>query len=275
MTREEYKNRLAEISVAVHAGVVDYNSAFAENRFADASAIAAAIDKNIDEYNSITQMLCFDECAKSDDPMRSACLLLHYPVIDVKDVIVDKESKATKRVVIGDPADEDYVPKYRQIDLLKLDKYVTDRGGSGIGVDTKWKYMAEGLNLLFALDCAVEIGKGQEFINEMRDCYAIREASRGIDFGVKDPKAGTPISNTGLLKAVRAVVTAMIGEEDGAKVLSHDVRFLKFATAKKSRKELTLQCSNHKYMRGYLMEICHRVITGGVYEVDFKRAKGK
>lgn len=275
MTREDYLNRQNELLAAVRADVQEYNSAYGEKRFDDASAINANIEKKLDEYNSIAQMLCFDACAKAEDPMKAAVLTLHFPIIGIKDTMIGDEVKVLKRVIIGDPEAEDATPKYKQIDLLKLQKYVKDREGHGIGHEANWNNQAERLNLLFALDCAVEIGKGQEFINEMSECYAVKDASRDIDFGVKNPKAGTPISNTGLLKAVKAVVTAMVGPEFGDKVLTHDVRFLKIVSAKKSRKELTVQCANHRFMRAYLMEVCNRIMTDGVYDVDYKRVKGK
>lgn len=275
MTREDYVSKQSTLLAGIRSKVQDFNEAYGDKRFDEASTINAAIEKDVDEYNSIAQMLCFDDCAKAEDPMKSAILTLHFPVIGIKDTTIGEDVKILKRIIVGDPEADDATPKYKQIDLLKLQKYVKDRTGSSIGHEANWNNQVERLNLLFALDCAVEIGKGQEFINEMSDCYAVKDASRGIDLGVKNPKAGTPISNTGLLKAVKAVVTAMIGEEFGGKVLTHDVRFLKIVSAKKSRKELAVQCANHRYMRGYLMEVCNRIMTDGVYDVDYKRVKGK
>ena len=268
MTREDYQKKLEQLEACIRTKVQEYNAAYGEKRFDDAAKINAETEKAIAESNSIAQMLCFDECANSDDPMIAAILKLDYPVVGIRDTLEGEgEVKTLVRVFAED--------KRSKIDLLKLDKYVRDRGGKGIGHDPNWKFMVERLNLLFAMDCAVEIGKGQEFINEMSECYAVKEASRDIDFGVKNPKAGTPISNTGLLKAVKAVVTAMVGEEFGEKTLTHDVRFLKLVCAKKSKKALAIQCANHKYMRGYLMEVCNRIITGSVYDVEYKRVKGK
>ena len=275
MTREDYLNKQATLLASIRTSVQDYNAAYGEKRFDDASTINAKIEKDVDEYNSIAQMLCFDACSKAEDPMKAAILTLHFPIIGIKDTMIGDEVKVLKRVISGDPDAEDATPKYKQIDLLKLQKYVKDREGHGIGHEANWNNQVERLNLLFGLDCAVEIGKGQEFIDEMKDCYAVKEASREIDFGVKNPKAGTPISNTGLLKAVKAVVTAMAGPEVGEKVLTHDVRFLKIVSAKKSKKELAIQCANHRYMRGYLMEVCNRIMTDGIYDVDYKRVKGK
>ena len=272
MTREEHIQKQEMLLASIRSDVKDYNEAYSDKDLDAMREADTKIGKAVDEYNSIAQMLCFDACAKATDPMKAAILTLHFPVIGVKDIVEGDEIKVSKRVIVGDP-NEDGDPKYKQIDLLKLDKYVKDREGHGIGADTNWKYKVERLNMLFALDCAVEIGKGQEFIDEMSECYAVKAASRDIDFSVKNPKAGTPISNTGLLKAVKEVVTAMIGEEFGNKVLTHDVRFLKIASAKKSRKELAVQCANHRYMRAYVMEVCNRIMTDGVYDVEYKRIK--
>lgn len=275
MTREDYITKQEELLASIHTNVQAYNYEYGELHFDKASTINAAIEKDVNEYNEIAQMLCFEDCAKSEDPMKAAILTLHYRVIGVKDSMVGDEVKILRRVVVGDPNAEDNTPKYKQIDLLKLQKYCKDHYDHKIGHEKNWNNQVERLNMLFALDCAVELGKGQEFIKEMSDCYALKDASRDIDFGVKNPKAGTPISNTGLLKAVKAVVTAMIGPEFGEKVLTHDVRFLKKVSAKKSRKELTVQCANHRFMRSYIMEVCYRIMTEGAYDVDYKRVKSK
>ena len=277
MTREELIQKQGELLTAIRADIQEYNSEYGEKHFDKAAEISAKIEKNVGEYNGIAQVLCFEELANSEDPMKSAILTLHYPVIGVKDaaVAISDEVKITKRVIVGDPDDENPELKYKQIDLLKLQKWIKDTRGHKICHEANWNNQIERLNLLFALDCAVELNKGEEFLKTMRECYALKEASKNIDFGVSNPKAGTPISNKGLLKAVTAVVTAMIGPEFGEKVLTHDVRFLKKVSAKKSRKELTVACANHRYMRGYIMEVCHRIMTEGSYDVEYKAVKSK
>ena len=80
-----------------------------------------------------------------------------------------------------------------------------------------------------------------------------------------------PASKTNLLKTLTSIVQAMIGDE--YKAVSHDVNFLLSVYSRKSRKALTVTCANHKYMRGYVMEICHRIVTGATYDIDFKMKK--
>ena len=38
-------------------------------------------------------------------------------------------------------------------------------------------------------------------------------------------------------------------------------------------KALTVTCANHRYFRNYLAEVCHRIVTGKTYELDFKTKK--
>jgi hypothetical protein len=61
----------------------------------------------------------------------------------------------------------------------------------------------------------------------------------------------------------------MIGEE--YKPVSHDVNYLMTIFAKKNRKALSVTCANHRYMRNYIMEICHRIVSGESYDVQFKK----
>ena len=265
MTREEYQAKLVELEASARDNVAKYNVAYGAKKYDEAAEFSALIDKAVEDYGAIAQKLCFDGLIAKDDPMLAACLTLNFDTIAVKDTMEGEgEIKTLKRELVN---------KSKQIDLLKLEKYSKDRTGKTIGHDPKWNNMVERLNLLFAMDCAVTIGKGADFLTAMGDTYAIQEASKDIDLGAKNPKAGTPISNTALLKAVTTVVTAMIGEDYGKKTLTHDVKFLKIASARKSKKALSIQCANHKFMRAYLMEVCNRIATGGVYDVDYKKRK--
>lgn len=80
-----------------------------------------------------------------------------------------------------------------------------------------------------------------------------------------------PTSKTNLLKTLQTVITAMLGEQ--YKATSHDVNFLMSVYSKKNRKALTVTCANHRYFRNYLAEVCHRIVTGKTYELDFKTKK--
>jgi len=63
----------------------------------------------------------------------------------------------------------------------------------------------------------------------------------------------------------------MIGED--YKAITHDVNYILAVYSKKGRKALTVTASNHKQMRQIIMEICHRIVTGGRYDIDYKKIK--
>ena len=205
------------------------------------------IQLTVNEYTNIARDECFEILVAAEDPMLAAVLMLEYPTIR----IVDKkdENKIPVRTI------EDST-KY--IDLLKLHKKVN----GGIGKDKNWHLMIEKLNILMTAQKAIDLGIDPKSVN---DSYAMSDIAKQIDLGKN------PTSKTKILETVQIVVTAMIGENFKAK--SHDVNFLFSVYSKKSRKALTVSCANHKYMRQYMMEICHRITTNGSYALDYKKIK--
>lgn len=201
----------------------------------------------VNEYTNIAREQAFETLMAAEDPMLAAILMLEYPTIR----IVDKkdENKTPIRTI------EDST-KY--VDLLKLHKKVN----GGIGKDKNWHLMIEKLNLLMTAQKAIDLGVNPKSVN---DSYAMSDIAKAIDLGKN------PTSKTKILETVQTIVTAMIGENFKAK--SHDVNFLFSVYSKKSRKALTVSCANHKYMRQYMMEICHRIATDGSYALDYKKIK--
>ena len=249
MTKEEKVAKMAELDAKLREQVKQFNDAMLDGRFNDATKLNTEMEETVGEYAGIARGICFDECAATEDPMMAAIKRLSYTVIAVKDVKKDKEDAIATREVIE---------KDRQIDLLKLHKYIE----GGIGHDKNWNHYVEKFNFLMTAQKAVDLGIDPKAIN---DSYAMSDISRQIDMGK------TPTSKTNILKTLTTVVQAMVGEE--YKPVSHDVAFLMSVYSRKSRKALTVTCANHKYMRGYLMEICHRIVTGKSYELEFKAVK--
>lgn len=249
MTKEEKVAKMAELDAKLREQVKQFNDAMLDGRFNDATKLNTEMEETVGEYAGIARGICFDECAATEDPMMAAIKRLSYTVIAVKDVKKDKEDAVATREVIE---------KDRQIDLLKLHKYIE----GGIGHDKQWNYLVEKFNFLMTAQKAVDLGIDPKAIN---DSYAMSDISKQIDMGK------TPTSKTNILKTLTTVVQAMVGEE--YKPNSHDVAFLLSVYSRKSRKALTVTCANHKYMRGYLMEICHRIVMGKTYELEFKAVK--
>lgn len=250
MTRKEKMARLEELHASLEANVTAYNSAMVEGKFDEAAKADSETADAIGEYTSIVRDICLEDCAAADDPMMEAVKALSFATLGVKDT-----KKGNSKIPV-----RELVEKERQIDLLRLHKFVD----GGIGHNKDWPYMIEKLNLLLTCQKAVDLGIDPASIN---DSYAMSSIAKGYDLGKN------PASKTNLLKTLTAIVQAMIGEE--YKPVSHDVNFLMSVYSRKSRQALTVTCANHKYMRGYVMEICHRIVTGKTYEVDYKKFRDK
>lgn len=226
-----------------------FNDFLQSGNYEEAAKLNEQIEQTVNEYTSIARGECFDALKATENPMLEAVKQLTYPTIRVKDT-KQGEEKIPVRVV------EDIE---RSIDLLKLHKHV---GGDGIGADKNWAYMVEHFNFLMTAQKAVDLGIDPKVVH---DSYAMSEISKAIDMGK------TPTSKTNILKTLNTVIAAMIGEEYKAK--SHDVNFLMSVYSRKNRKALTVTCANHKYMRQYLAEVCHRIVMGKSYEIEFKQIR--
>lgn len=215
--------------------------------------VREAIEELVNEYTSIARGECFATLKAAEDPMIEAVKQLHYQTIR----IVDKK--------VGEPKQKIPVSfienAEKPIDLLKLHKYV---GGDGIGRDKNWIHIAEKFNFLMTTQKAKDIGDDTKDINRR---YAMSDDSRDIEFGK------SPTSKNNILKTLQTVVTAMIGDE--YKATLYDVNFLLSIYSRKGKKELAVVCANHKYMRQYLAEVCHHIVLGKPYSVDYKKLSYK
>ena len=250
MTREEGTAKLATLRESVEEQVKTYNDAVQNGRFEESTKADKAMTDNINEYTATVRVMFFEECKATDDPMLAAVKTLSYVTIGVKD-----EQKGDDKVPV-----RVIVDKERQIDLLKLDKFC-----GGIGADPNWMHVAQKMNFLLTAQKAKDLGLDPAKVN---DSYAMSEIARQFEMGKN------PTSKTNLLKTLQMVVTAMVG--DGYKATSHDVNFLLSVYSKKNRKALTVSCANHRNFRGYVMEVCHRIVTGKSYELEYttKRENG-
>ena len=247
MKREESIAKLAELKSEAEALVKDYNEAIQNGKFEDATKAESAAIEKINEYTGVVRDMCFEDCKNTDNPMLAAVQTLSYVTIGVKD-----EQKGDDKVPV-----RSIVDKERQIDLLKLHKYC-----GSIGADENWVHIAQKLNFLLTAQKAVDLGLNPK---DVHDSYAMSEIARQFDMGKN------PTSKTNLLKSLQAVVSAMLGAD--YKATSHDVNYLMSVYSRKNRKALTVTCANHRYFRNYLAEVCHRIVTGKSYELDFKTKK--
>lgn len=247
MTREENTAKLATLRSEAEALVKEYNEAIQTGKFEEASKVDAKLTEKVNEYTATVRDMCFEDCKNTANPMLTAVTTLSYVTIGTKD-----EQKGDDKVPV-----RSIVDKERPIDLFKLDKYC-----GGIGADKNWLHIAQKMNLLLTAQKATDLGLDPKAVH---DSYAMSEIAREFDMGKN------PTSKTNLLRTLQTVITAMLGE--GYKATSHDVNFLLSVYSKKNRKALTVTCVNHRYFRNYMAEICHRIVTGKAYELDYKTKK--
>lgn len=226
--------------------VKNYNELIQTGSYADAAKLDEEIQQTINEYTTEARKICFNVCKESENPMITAVTLLTFATIATKDEKVGDEKIPVRSVVDKDKA----------IDLQKLHKYIA----GGIGADKNWIYVAEKFNCLLTASAAIDIGLDPKAVN---DSYEMSAISKDIDLGK------VPTSDSAKLAQLKAVIESMIG--DGYKVTTHDLKFLMKVYTKKSRKALTVTTANQKYLRGYLAEICHKLVTGKKYDIDYKK----
>lgn len=250
MNLKDSAAKLAQLRTDTEDLIRQYNDAMQEKRFDDATKLDSDMSEKIGEYTSIVRTMCFEKCKATADPMLTAVKFLTYKTIGVKDTTVGDEANIPVRELIE---------KERPIDLLKLDKYC-----GGIGHDKNWNHVVMKMNFLLTVQKCMDLGVDPK---KVYADYAMSETARQFDMGKN------PTSKTQILKTLNKVIAAMLGDE--YKGTSHDVNYLLSIYSKKSRKALTITTANHRYMRNYMAEICHRIVTGASYGVEYKKAKDK
>ena len=244
----ETKRTKAELREQAENLCREYNANIQDGNFSEVSRLDGEIEQVVNEYTSLAREECFNALKATDNPMLEAVKQLTFPTIRARDTKQGDE-KIPVRVV------EEIE---RPIDLMKLHKATP----GGIGADKEWGYKVEKLNFLLTAQKAKDLGIK---VKEVNDSFAMAEISKQIDMGKN------PTSKTNLLKTLNIVIQAMIGEE--YKAVSHDVNFLMSVFSRKNRAALTVSCANHKYMRQYCAEICHRIVMGETYKIEFRRIR--
>lgn len=259
MTREETTTKMKGIRAELEEDVKKYNELMLDGKASEALDMNTSMETKVNEYTALAKGLAFDACRDADDPMYEACKLLTFDTIRIKDE--NQEGVKYKVKAIDDTT--------KVIDLKKLQAYC----GGSIGHDSKWIYALEKFNMLMTAQKCVDLGVDPKEVN---DSYAMSNIAREYDLGKN------PASKTNLLKTLTKIMQMMLGEEikvgdeiKPVKAVSHDVNYLLSIYSKKGRKALTVSCANHNYMRQYVQEICHKVILGRGYAVDFKKEREK
>lgn len=250
-TREEYIAELAKLQADAEAQALEYNNAVQNGDTDAANNAAEAIDKAVSEYKATAKFLAYDHCAKSENPMIAAVTMLRFEVISKKDEKVDGIPVPVRTIVT----------KEVDIDLKDMHKSIS----GGIGANKNWSDLSEQINKCMCAKRAQDIGVTPERLKEIDDSFAMSKIAAEIKLGK------TPCSNTQMLKTLQGVADAMLGE--GYKVASHDVNRIWGLYSKKSKKALSEKGSNNRQFRTLLAEMCHHIVTGEPYDIEFKAKK--
>lgn len=219
-------------------------------------AIMDDIEKLSKEHAGLSKSLAYAKFKEDPEgPMIAACRAGGYPAIKVVDEKIDDSSETRLKVEDTD----------RKVDLGDLHKAL-----DGIGSDKKWIYALEKLNLMMTADRAKELGASTRRLQEINDSFRMSQLAKDYDLGKN------PCSNTKLIDTIKGITIQMLGEELGKKAIKADMMYLKYVFSRADSKNLLkVKCATNKQMRVYMLAICHRIVTGGAYDVDFQVKKQK
>lgn len=251
----------ATTRTTLESQVKEYNELMQSGKYDDARTLEEKIKQNEAECIKLAWNICKNTLRGMPDPMLAAINQLTYRSIRTK---VTNVKEIKEPVMSVEEID-------RPINILQLHQAVD----GGIGYDKSWPYMIEKFNFLMTAMVIREMfpdGKEGDkqaaaALKTLHSSYAMSQTARDIEMG------GNLTGKTKILKALQGIVTAMVGPD--YKALTHDVRYLDRVYTRKDRAALKVNCANHRHMREYCAEICHRIVTGKVYEVGYKAIKAK
>lgn len=236
--------------------VDEYNVALSENDKTKADGAYIAAKQLCNEYVYYSKCIKFDDLLNEADPIAAACREYVYDVLSIKDeqtesLFKPKKVETTQKV----------------IDLIALKKFAKQTRKINIGSDDEWVDVITGLNYLMTIKAAKELGIDPE---EIRNCYRITDMAKEYAT-VMNNAADT---NELVLAWIKNIADMMLSEEHRDPGMQ-EVMYLNRIWSKKGKKCLQIQVADHKKMVAIVMEICHKLLTGEAYSLDYKRAKGK
>lgn len=156
--------------------------------------------------------------------------------------------------------------KTAMVDLRKLCKFN--------GFEKQWINALEKFNLLLTLRAAIELGLNKAALKTINDSYYMAEKSREIELGK------TPTSNNQICKQLQMVIDKILfvasdknPEKNIYSANSHDVAYLLMCYTKRGKSALKVVCSKHSFVERLITEVLHRILTGAVYDVDYRAIK--
>lgn len=132
------------------------------------------------------------------------------------------------------------------------------------GFDLGWFYELQALNKRLTLRVANNIGVSAAEMKRIDDSYSMDKLASEIQLGK------TPTSDTQVVKHMQRVLD-MLSPNEG-KVNGHDLGYVMACyTKRNNRAALRVQCSKHTLLMSLMGDVFFRIVTKGVYGVDYKK----
>ncbi len=234
----------------------ELNSAILSDSFSQVGKCKEAFDKAIKDYNEKAVILDYITLRSKSEPMKAAIDQLSIATIESKQN-KDKETGTITYTLES---------ATKQIDLVAFDEFC-QREKLEIAHESLWKYKVERFCLLITYkvmkDLNCDTGK-------LEESYYISDIAKQIDLGK------TPTSNSAILKQLQTIIDAIIYVEESGKniykVTSHDVNYI-VATMTRRSKSGTVVSPRPTTMHMLVMDVLHRIITNGDYQVEYMTKK--
>lgn len=235
---------MARILADYEKKLAEVNTACAKGTNAEVESRLAELKKTENEYRAVLEKQVFTSLAD----IHEALVKHHFTTIAHKRI-------TDNGIMTG-------VEKSEKMVQIDLRKFCEQRG-----FDLGWYYEMQALNKRLTLKAATELGVSAKGIKEIDDSYCMDKLAAEIALGK------TPYSDTQCIKHMQKVLDSL--SEGEGRVNSHDLTYVWLCYAKKNNKQaLRVICSKHTILQSLLMDVFHRVVTGGVYGLDYKSTKG-
>lgn len=246
---------LEKCRAEIEAQIKIANKAIKDGNFNGYSSSVAALGELEKKYLDVQASIVYDELLKEKNPIVAAIQRNAFETLKHKEV---KDTETHQTIAL------EIVKKEKQIDLLKFCRYAK--------LDTSWQYDVQKFNQLLCLRTARELEIPTDRIKEILDTFYIEEQAKKIEMG------GTPDSNTQVCKQLQHVIDSIVCVENDKgkniyKCNNRDVEYLLKCYTKVGKSVLKISIAKHDFLRRLITNVCYRIITGGMYDLEFKIIK--
>ena len=245
----ENSAKMNELKVKLDGFVDDFNGAVGDVSLVAMNDAQASINETLKEYKTASFDNTISYLKGVEKPLIEALKLLDYPVYKFK---VNREN--------GVVIDGQLVPAKAPIDLVK----VCER----FGLDTVWQYDVEAIARLFALRVAKDLECKDSDINELSEKYRMSTQAKKLLREGKDPT-----SNNQLVTHLQKLSDKVFGQI--GKINNKDLAFIREAFTKNGRERGSISVGTGRLMHNLFATVCHNVMLGEGYRVEYKKVKEK